>query len=348
MVDSFQTQTPTREPKVATDPPNDCILRRWLLVLALVALWLPILYLLSPQWSIYDQYSYGWAVPVLCLFLAWQRWRSSDNPLRLDRKLPSPHPMGRGAGGEVDEMLNSSTLTSDFRPLTSDLPGTTGDSPVPLGASPSGLRDACTTSDLRPLTSDLCPSSSAIAPRSALPAPCSLLIFFGLLLLPIRILQEANPLWRAASYALAFDAIAITLLLAYLGGGFPSAKRFAFPVCFFLVAIPWPTPVETFVVQNLTRFNTLAVTEVVNGIGIAAMAHGNIIEVSTGKLGVEEACSGIRSLQAVLMIGLFFGEIHRLPVLRRFTLVLAGFAAALLLNIVRTCILVYLAARYGM
>ena len=50
-----------------------------LFALALAALWLPILHLLSPQWSIYEQYSYGWAVPLLCLYLVWQRRRTQEN-----------------------------------------------------------------------------------------------------------------------------------------------------------------------------------------------------------------------------------------------------------------------------
>jgi len=30
---------------------------------------------------------------------------------------------------------------------------------------------------------------------------------------------------------------------------------FVFPICFFLVAVPWPTPLEGLVIQTLTRFN---------------------------------------------------------------------------------------------
>lgn len=250
--------------------------RSLLFALALAALWLPIIYLLSPQWAVYEQYSYGWAVPLLCLYLVWRRWRTWENA----------------------EISKPETLKSPSPPI----------SPALLSA---------------------------------------FLLFLLLLLLPTRILQEASPFWRLASYALAFDAIAITLLLVSFAGGFRAAKHFAFPVCFFLIAVPWPTPLELFVVQNLTRFNTHVVTEVMNGLGIAALAHGNVIEVSTGMLGIEEACSGIRSLQAVLMLALFFGELHRLTVFRRVALLVAGLATALLLNILRTAILVFMAARHS-
>jgi hypothetical protein len=54
------------------------------------------------------------------------------------------------------------------------------------------------------------------------------------------------------------------------------------------------------------------VVEVLGWLGIPAMAHGNVIEVATGMVGIDEACSGIRSFQSSLMISLFFGEFYAL------------------------------------
>src|SRR5213076_3276322 len=59
---------------------------------------------------------------------------------------------------------------------------------------------------------------------------------------------------------------------------------------------------------------------------------------------VNEACSGIRSLQTSLMIGLLFGELKRLSVLRRVVLVASAVAIALLANFVRAVFLVRIAA----
>ena len=46
----------------------------WLAILA--AIWVPVVYLLGAQWSIFEAYNYGWAVPFLCLYLAGQRFGS--------------------------------------------------------------------------------------------------------------------------------------------------------------------------------------------------------------------------------------------------------------------------------
>src|SRR5262249_29217423 len=72
--------------------------------------------------------------------------------------------------------------------------------------------------------------------------------------------------------------------------------------------------------------------------------EGNLIRVSNGLVGVNEACSGIRSFQTSLMIGLLFGELKRLSVLRRLALVVCAVAIALLANFVRAVFLVRVAA----
>jgi exosortase/archaeosortase family protein len=77
------------------------------------------------------------------------------------------------------------------------------------------------------------------------------------------------------------------------------------------------------------------------------MPHGNVIEVATGMVGIDEACSGIRSFQATLMISLFFGELYALSAVRRALLVLAGFALSFLFNLARTTLLTWVAAKKG-
>ena len=60
-------------------------------------------------------------------------------------------------------------------------------------------------------------------------------------------------------------------------------------------------------------------------VDVPALVHGNVIEVSTGMVGIDEACSGIRSFQSSLMISLFLGEFYRLSTRSRWLLVPAGF-----------------------
>ncbi|MBI3849432.1 MAG: exosortase/archaeosortase family protein [Verrucomicrobia bacterium] len=273
----------------------------------LAALWGPVIYLLGAQWTFFGQYNYGWAVPVLCIYLAWERWQTGK------RRAQSAEPGAVEPGNIERSTFNIQHSTSNVQKV--------------------GERKADLNSQLSTLNFG---------------SPTVWLLFVGgVLLWATRILQEANPVWRAASYGLAMEAVAVTLLLLYLTGGASRVKQFAFPIVFFLVAVPWPTPVESAVIQNLTRLNSAAVVELLNGFGVPALARGNVIEVSTGMVGIDEACSGIRSVQATLMVSLFFGEFYRLRVAPRLMMVVGGLVSAMLFNLARMFLLTWVASRDG-
>jgi exosortase len=162
-----------------------------------------------------------------------------------------------------------------------------------------------------------------------------------------RVVQEANTTWRISSWVMGGCAVTIGLSGIYLAGGRSWLKFFWFPVAFFLVAVPWPSGFEVVTIQTLTRLNVGATVEVLTFWGIPAMPQGNVIEISSGLVGIDEACSGIRSLQATLMIALFFGETYRFGVWRRVGLVASGIGLAFIFNVGRTFLLVYVAARDG-
>lgn len=169
----------------------------------------------------------------------------------------------------------------------------------------------------------------------------------ALVLLPVRLVQEANPDWRLLSWTMALCAVIVSAAGVYLAGGKAWLRHFAFPILFFLVAVPWPTSVEQIVIQGLMRIDALINVEVLTAIGIPAVQLGNVIEVSNGFVGIDEACAGIRSLQATFMVSLFLGEFYGFSILRRVILVAAGAFLAFFCNLVRTFLLVYLGAEHG-
>ena len=193
-------------------------------------------------------------------------------------------------------------------------------------------------------------------PRSQTPDaichPPSSIVFFcfallALLYAPTRLLEDATPEWRLVSWALALDVVGLTLLLVHLVLGAQELKWLAFPIAYFLVAVPWPTVVEGPLIQGLTRADAGATVELLGWFGIPAMPHGNVIEVATGEVGIDEACSGIRSFQATLMISLFLGELYRLNFPRRLVLIVGGFAMSFGFNLARMSVLVWVAAHHG-
>src|SRR5262249_25099378 len=165
-----------------------------------------------------------------------------------------------------------------------------------------------------------------------------------LLLLPVRLFEIANPEWRLLAWVHAAAVATLTLLLVWWAGpaGAGWLCHFAFPVAFMFVAVPWPTTAETPVIQGLMRVVARVAAEAAMLLGTPAQVEGNLIRVSNGLVGVDEACSGIRSLQTSLMIGLLFGELKRLSVLRRVVLVGCAVFIALLANFVRAVFLVHI------
>lgn len=80
-------------------------------------------------------------------------------------------------------------------------------------------------------------------------------------------------------------------------------------------------------------------------LGIGALRHGNVIELATGRVGIEEACSGVRSLISCVFAGFFFSAtLVRAPWARGFLIVLSV-PLALLMNFIRSLTLTLLANR---
>lgn len=168
------------------------------------------------------------------------------------------------------------------------------------------------------------------------------------LFLPIRLVAEANPDWRLLSWVLTVVVVTISLALVYLSGGRSWLRHFAFPFLFFLVSVPWPVRIEQLVIQELMRTVTAINVTFLQVAGVPALQHGNVIEVGSGFIGIEEACSGVRSLQATLMISLFLGELYSFSALRRLLLVILGAVLAFICNVVRTAILVWVGTHQGL
>ena len=228
-----------------------------------LALWL--FHHLHFEWSLNEQYNYGWAVPFLTAFLFYLRW-----PTR-----PAA------------------------RPQTS---------PALAAASWAVLA----------------------------------------LLLPVRLVEEANPDWRLLSWVFALLVVGYWIVALARAGGGEWVRHFAFPVCFPLVSVPWLVQFENVVVQGLTRAVAYAAVEIASWAGIGAYQLGNVIQLPNGFVGVDEACSGVKTLQAAIMVALFLGELLRLTRQRRLALLLLGAGWVFACNVGRATTLVLVAATRGL
>lgn len=174
-----------------------------------------------------------------------------------------------------------------------------------------------------------------------------LVIGFSLFAFPLRIIEEANPDWRLLNYYFVGQALLITVLAVDYSGGRPWLRHFAFPLLFPLIAVPWPSGPERELVQALQRCIASIGVESASWMGWNAVQSGNLIILPQGIVGVNEACSGIRSLQSSLMIALFLGEYFRLEVARRWVLIVVAMGMAFVFNAIRACFLIFMMDQHG-
>jgi exosortase len=173
-------------------------------------------------------------------------------------------------------------------------------------------------------------------------------IAFALVLLTLgNALRWHDPQWRFTGAALAAGAALLGISWLHRIGGGPLIRRQLFPLLFAMTAVPWPVPVEIWTIGHLAGAVTDVAVTAVNMLGVAALQHGNTIELAKGVVGVDDACSGIQSLQATLMTALFLGEFFALRTAGRIALVAAGGCISFLTNCGRVLSLTMLAHSRG-
>lgn len=107
------------------------------------------------------------------------------------------------------------------------------------------------------------------------------------------------------------------------------------------------TPIPPGTYSRLTLTLQLWISECVlqslHVLGIAAIRHGNIIDLAHATVGVEEACSGVRSLISCVFAGIFFSATLVRRPWARIALIVLSAPLALAMNFVRSLTLTLLA-----
>src|SRR5882724_4871525 len=63
-----------------------------LLLCVLAGYWALLIHNLGAQWSLYEQYNYGWSVPILCAYLIWRKFHyPTDPPTHRSTDAPKLH-----------------------------------------------------------------------------------------------------------------------------------------------------------------------------------------------------------------------------------------------------------------
>ena len=164
----------------------------------------------------------------------------------------------------------------------------------------------------------------------------------------LRVVGIANPDWHMFSWITVLTAIGMTMLTLHSVGGMRLLRCYGVPFLMVAAVVPWPFVLEQHLINGLKAVNAFVVTEILHLCGTAAVREsGGIIVMPNAILGIEEGCTGIRSLHLCLAVALFWGEWFRLSMKNRAALVGGAFLIAIMVNVVRTLSLAMLGQHYG-
>ena len=121
----------------------------------------------------------------------------------------------------------------------------------------------------------------------------------------------------------------------------------AFPVAFLLFMVPLPAIVVNAVAFPLQLFAAEFAELCLFNLGIPVLREGNVIALAGTTLEVAEACSGIRSLQALLALGTIFAYFSQREMWKRWVLVLLSIPIAIAANAFRVAGTGILAQHFG-
>jgi exosortase len=113
-------------------------------------------------------------------------------------------------------------------------------------------------------------------------------------------------------------------------------------IVLWMLCTPIPPGTYTRLTIALQLWVSEGVLRTLHILGIPAIRHGNIIELVRTTVGVEEACSGVRSLISCVFAGLFFSATFVRRPWARAVIILLSAPLALIMNFVRSLTLTLL------
>lgn len=122
---------------------------------------------------------------------------------------------------------------------------------------------------------------------------------------------------------------------------------FLFPALIWLISAPLVDVVEKKIRVFLLSKVTFVVFNLFDLMGYELEREGNVLHLPQGRVGVEEACSGIYSLTACIFVGTFLASVFLDRFWKKMLLVLSAMGLAVLTNLMRSLFLTFWAYNYG-
>jgi exosortase len=123
--------------------------------------------------------------------------------------------------------------------------------------------------------------------------------------------------------------------LVWIFWGYARLKTLAFPLLLLATMVPLPVLVYNTVAAPLQLFASDVATNLAQLLGVAVYRDGNVIHLAQTSLGVEEACSGLNSLSALMVASLLLGYLMCRSLSARVILFALSIPLSIAVNVLR-------------
>jgi len=147
------------------------------------------------------------------------------------------------------------------------------------------------------------------------------------------------------SAALSLIPVLAGLVLLFLGK--KHLKELMFPLSFLFFMIPLPSVAIVNLSFKLKIFAAQMSAFIINRVGVPAIREGSVIRTMHSYLVVEDPCSGIRSLIALIALGALMAYFSDIPKVKKAILFLSSIPIAIGTNVIRIVALSLASEMYG-
>jgi len=165
--------------------------------------------------------------------------------------------------------------------------------------------------------------------------------------LPVLLAGSMAWLVAAAVHVQLVQAAALLLMIVsvlWAALGTRAARLLLYPLLFIGFALPVWSPLSPL----LQQFTADVVFRVARLLDIPVLRREHLLVLPDGQLSIREACAGLRFLLAGTALATLYAGLNYSGLRARLLVVASGTVAALLANVVRVVIVVYIAAGTGM
>jgi exosortase len=153
-------------------------------------------------------------------------------------------------------------------------------------------------------------------------------------------------LWYV-NFASAFSMLVVLTGLTLYLFGLRATRELLVPFAFLGFMIPLPKISIIYITFWLKLLVASLAVHVIDAVGIPVLLDGAFITLPSGTLEVDNACSGLRSLIALMALGVVFAYLQPVSKVKKALIAVGAIPIAMVANLTRIVILIVVSDLYG-